>query len=329
MIKAAPQTVAVSSPARLHLGFLDLNGSKGRRFGSVGLALDGVGVSLSAERAATFSASGIQARRAAAFARRLTQRFKIAAQCRLVIHDAIPEHAGLGSGTQLAIAVGVALSRLYQCDLEVREIAELYQRGQRSGIGIGAFEQGGFLVDGGRGERDKPPPLVSSVPFPNQWRVLLIFDRAGQGLHGAQETEAFRSLPAYPEQLSAQLCRLMLLRALPALREHDLDTFGRAIGELQRVTGDHFAQVQGGRFTSAQVAEVIQWCEQQGIYGVGQSSWGPTGFAFLDSAERAVTLARAAEMRWGEKLRFLVCAGRNRGGDVNATNRTGILTEKA
>jgi predicted sugar kinase len=36
-----PATVTVSAAARLHLGFLDLNGGLGRTFGSIGLAIDG------------------------------------------------------------------------------------------------------------------------------------------------------------------------------------------------------------------------------------------------------------------------------------------------
>ncbi|TJV01967.1 MAG: GHMP kinase, partial [Mesorhizobium sp.] len=32
-------SVTIQVPARLHLGFLDLNGDTGRRFGSVGLPL--------------------------------------------------------------------------------------------------------------------------------------------------------------------------------------------------------------------------------------------------------------------------------------------------
>src|SRR3546814_14422204 len=36
----AVERVEVSVPARLHLGFVDLNGGLGRRFGSLGIALD-------------------------------------------------------------------------------------------------------------------------------------------------------------------------------------------------------------------------------------------------------------------------------------------------
>ena len=318
-MKEDPRTVTVRSPARLHLGFLDLNGSRGRRYGSVGLTLDGLGVSLTATRARSLSASGPQAARAEAISASLHERFGLPCNCRLEIREAIPEHVGLGSGTQLAIAVGVALARCYRLDLGVREIAVLHERGQRSGIGIGAFEAGGFLIDGGKGARDEPPPLVARAEFPPAWRALLVFDRAAQGLHGADEIAAFQKLPAFSEQTSAHLCRLMLMQALPALQERDLDAFGRAIGEMQRITGDYFAPAQGGRFSSPRVAEILAWLESEGVAGIGQSSWGPTGFAIVATESDARMLARRAQARAGDAgaLQFMVCAGRNRGGEVD------------
>ncbi len=39
-LRAHPGAVRVIAPARLHLGFLDLNGGLGRLFGSIGLAID-------------------------------------------------------------------------------------------------------------------------------------------------------------------------------------------------------------------------------------------------------------------------------------------------
>ena len=315
------RTVSVTAPARLHLGFLDLNGSRGRRFGSVGLTLDAPCVALSARRAASFAIAGPQADRAALFAHALRTRFNLPDDCQLAVSQVIPEHVGLGSGTQLGIAVGVALARLYRLDLSVREIAVVVQRGQRSGIGAGAFELGGFLVDGGKGASDEPPPIVSRADFPADWRVLLVLDRASRGLHGELETAAFQTLPAFPEALAGHLCRLMLMQALPALAERDIEGFGNAIGELQRITGDYFAPAQGGRFASPVVADALAWIESQGIAGVGQSSWGPTGFAIVAGENRAVELARAAQARWGDSgpLEFVVCGGRNRAGEVEVT----------
>ena len=315
-MKAPVQLVSVRSPARLHFGFLDLNGSSGRRFGSIGLTLQWPAVRLAVERATEFSVSGEQAARAEACVRRLAERFRVPAGIRVQIAEAIPEHIGLGSGTQLSIALGVALTRLYGLDLSVRDVAATNARGQRSGIGIGAFETGGFLIDGGRGEGEEPPPILARAAFPAHWRVLLILDRALHGLHGEAEAAAFSRLTAFPEDTSARLCRLMLMQALPALHERDLDAFGRAIGELQRVTGDHFASVQGGRFVSPAVSEALAWLQSQGIAGVGQSSWGPTGFGIIGEEEHARSLARAAQLRWKDRLEFIVCEARNRGGEV-------------
>jgi beta-ribofuranosylaminobenzene 5'-phosphate synthase len=295
-----------------------MNGSRGRRFGSVGLTLDGPGVELSVRRAPSFAIAGMQSERAVIFANALRGRFNLPDDFQLTVSQAIPEHVGLGSGTQLGIAVGVALARLYRLDLSVREIAVVVERGQRSGIGAGAFELGGFLVDGGKGASDEPPPIVSRVDFPSDWRVLLVLERATRGLHGEPETAAFQTLPAFSEALVGHLCRLMLMQALPALAERDIESFGSAIGELQRITGDYFAPAQGGRFASPAVSDALAWIESQGIAGVGQSSWGPTGFAIVAGEDRAAELARAAKSRWGDAgpLEFVVCGGRNRGGEV-------------
>ena len=313
---AAVRKVSAHAPARLHLGFLDPSGSRGRRFCSAGLTLEGLGVSLTAERASSFSIAGPQAGRVEALARAMREKFNLPGECRIVVHQAIPEHVGLGSGTQLAIAVGVALAGLYRLDLPARAVATLYQRGQRSGIGVGAFEQGGFLVDGGKDAGAAPPSIISRLEFPADWRVVLLLDPAEQGLHGEKEIAAFRALPEFPETQSVHLWRLMFTEALPALAEQDLDRFGRAIGELQRVIGDYFSPAQGGRFSSPRVAEALAWMESQGIAGVGQSSWGPTGFAIVGEEAQATALVRAAQSRWSGSLQFRVCSGRNRGGEV-------------
>lgn len=312
--------VCVKTPARLHMGFMDLNGALGRRFGSLGLTLEGAGTQLAAEVAESVSVVGPQARRAESCLRQLQREFDLPGGLRVVIKQAIPEHVGLGSGTQLSLAVGAAVSRMFGLDLDLRDMAARFDRGGRSGIGIGAFEQGGFLLDGGKGETDDPPRIITRMAFPSSWRILLIFDRRGQGVHGYQELAAFRELPEFPEAAAARLCRLVLMRALPGLAEHDVHRFGAAIGEIQRVVGDYFAPAQGGRFASAAVAEALGWLESAGIAGIGQSSWGPTGFAVIESETRAYGLLRELKSRWGEDgaLRFMVCRARNRGGEVDA-----------
>jgi beta-ribofuranosylaminobenzene 5'-phosphate synthase len=311
--------VRVTAPARLHLGFLDLEGGLGRRFGSLGLTIEGfaTSVTLAAAQAdaVTGSAEGERARRALSVLRSAWNLPPV----RVAVDGTIPAHAGLGSGTQLGLALGVGLARLTGRAAGAREVARLLERGARSGIGIGAFEQGGFILDGGRSPEGDPPPVTARLPFPSPWRLLLILDQAREGLHGSGELGAFRALPPYSTELAGHLCRLVVMQLLPGLATADIEAVGAAIGEIQRRVGDYFAPAQGGRFTSPAVSEILAWLEAQGIAGVGQSSWGPTGFAILDGVEHADALRRAAKNRFGQRfpsLRFLVVQGRNEGARI-------------
>src|SRR5690242_11856997 len=93
------RTVSVTAPARLHLGFLDLNGSRGRRFGSIGLTLEGPCVELSVQHSSRFTVTGSQAERTAQFAHAVCARYGFSDNVHVTIGQSIPEHVGLGSGT--------------------------------------------------------------------------------------------------------------------------------------------------------------------------------------------------------------------------------------
>lgn len=312
-----PALLTVEAPARLHMGFMDLNGCLGRRFGSLGLALEEICVRLHARKSDGMTCEGPQSRRAAAYLQQLHAQVKLPGGVHVQIERAIPEHAGLGSGTQMAIAVGMAAVRLYGLDLTPRQVASLLDRGNRSGIGVGAFEQGGFLVDGGRGKADSLPPLISRLDFPAKWRVLLIMDHDLQGLHGGAEKNAFAELPVFPHSTAAHLTRLVVMQALPALAETRMAEFGAAISELQSTVGDYFAPAQGGRYTSPLVTQALLWLEQHGVAGIGQSSWGPTGFALLDSPTAAqALLVDLRKFLSHPSIELKLCSARNRGGEI-------------
>ncbi|HEX7155929.1 MAG TPA: beta-ribofuranosylaminobenzene 5'-phosphate synthase family protein [Burkholderiaceae bacterium] len=312
---AAVGGVRIEAPARLHLGFVDLHGGLGRRFGSLGLALEDLGACVRVSRADATSIEGPGAERVCEVVALLRDRAGFRGEVRIEVERTIAPHVGLGSGTQIALATGVAISDLHSLNLTPRALAQMLDRGARSGIGIGTFESGGFVLDGGRGDDGSPPPLISRLPFPADWRVLLVFDRSREGLHGEQELAAFRRLAPFPEERAARLARLVLMRLLPALAEGRVAEFGSAVTELQAAVGDHFAPVQGGRFTSARVARALEWLQAAGAAGVGQSSWGPTGFAIVGSAAQAEALARDLDggHAAGSDLVVRVVRGRNRG----------------
>jgi beta-ribofuranosylaminobenzene 5'-phosphate synthase len=319
--------IEIESPARLHLGFIDPSGSGPRRFGSLGLALDGLSTRIRLSRAGSaaeaYLAASDQARpelqRAARYLETMRGAFDFADPLSLEILEAIPPHAGLGSGTQLALAIGFAMARLSGRQLTVRQIAALTERGARSGIGIGAFEQGGFVVDGGRGPDTTVPPIVARLPCPAAWRVILIFDASFVGLHGDAETAAFARLPPFPEHQADRLARLTLMQALPGLAEGDYAQFAPAISEIQTCIGDHFAPAQGGRFASPAVARWLAWFAGRGAACYGQSSWGPTGFVIVASNEEARSLVAAAKTvrAADDPVRFRSVAGRNAGAHIN------------
>jgi beta-ribofuranosylaminobenzene 5'-phosphate synthase len=318
---AAASKVSITAHARLHLGFLDLEGGLGRRFGGLGLGIDGPATRLHLARAQGFAAEGPEAERAGAHLMKLAGLHGRAAHYHLRIEAAIPSHSGLGSGTQLALAVGRAFSLLEGLELTTPQIAAALGRGGRSGIGMGTFDQGGLILDGGRGANTAVPPIIAALPFPQEWRILLIFEEGGGGMHGARERQAFQTLPPFSAQTAAHLCRVTLMQALPAVLEADLAAFSAGIAEIQAVMGRHFSPAQGGApYTSPRVARVLDWLGARGITGIGQSSWGPTGFAFLPGENSARDIIEALRRDGlAGKLALAIGKARNQGAEISVT----------
>jgi beta-ribofuranosylaminobenzene 5'-phosphate synthase len=315
-----PISVSVVAAARLHLGFLDMNGALGRKFGGLGLSIDAPATRLTLRPAEAMAATGPDAERALALLEKATAALAPGKRYRLAIDRAIPPHSGLGSGTQLALAIAAALRRIEDLPQNVEADAALLQRGARSGLGAGLFTRGGLVVDGGRGADTTTPPVVSRLAFPEGWRILLVSDPAAIGLHGAEERKAFAELPPFSAEDAGKLCRLVLMQALPAAAEADFAAFGAAVTAIQAIVGDYFAPAQGGRrFTSAAVEALLVRLAECGATGVGQTSWGPTGFAFAPNeaeARRLEALARGAAEASG--LSLAIVAGSDRGARIDA-----------
>ena len=287
-----PVSVFVEAPARLHFGVLDLSGRLGRHFGGLGAAIPCPSLLLEASPATQLTAIGPDAERAVEFARRFLAVHGLPEAGRLVIHRAIPSHAGLGSGTQLGLAVARALAELHDIEADAIQLATAVARGKRSAIGTWAFAQGGFIVEGGRrvGSEDIAP-LLARFEVPSSWRCVVAVPPGPRGLSGEAESSAFDQLPRPSDREVERVSHLVLMQLLPALVEADLPSFGEALSAVQRITGAWFAGQQGGIFASGPTERLVGQMEECGAVGVGQSSWGPAAYGLVEGPEAASALA--------------------------------------
>src|SRR5271165_5556030 len=213
---------------------------------------------------------------------------------RVRVQSAPGEHLGLGVGTQLSLAVACAVLKLAGIDdTDPCELARLTGRGARSGIGLHGFHHGGLIVDGGRKQEAEIPPLLARAAFPDDWSILIVQPPGVGGLHGFGESQAFAKLPPISRSAVESVCRLVLLEILPAVIEHDLETFGAALGELQERVGAAFAPAQGGIYATPLAAAIVNELKHLGFKGAGQSSWGPTLYAFSQNPQEEIDLLAA------------------------------------
>jgi beta-ribofuranosylaminobenzene 5'-phosphate synthase len=282
--------VQVKTPARLHMGLVDLNGDLGRMFGGLGVGIDHPNVIVEAEQSENFAITGQETELASILAKRFFSAYPVQAKVHINVKQAIPSHVGLGSGTQFSLAIAVALAKLFNLKASTQELAVVMGRARRTGVGTAIFEKGGFVVDGGKNINTnagnaKFPPLIYRQPFPKEWRFIVAVPNLNKGLANSEEASAFTKLHKMPSEDVGKICRLIMLKLLPALAEHDIDCFGDALTKIQDITGDYFAQAQGGTYSSPAAAECIEFMKKIGAYGVGQSSWGPALYGVVKQEE--------------------------------------------
>ena len=285
-------SVFVEAPARLHFGVLDLRGRLGRRFGGLGAAIPCPSLLLEAAPAEQLTTSGPDAERTLEFARRFLAYHGLSGGGHLIVHSAIPSHAGLGSGTQLGLAVARALAELHGISTDVLELARAVARGKRSAIGTWAFALGGFIVEGGRRPgTEEIAPLLARFDVPATWRCVVAVPPGSRGLSGEAETSAFEQLPTPADRDVERVAHLVLMQLLPSLVEGDLPGFGDALSAVQRITGAWFAQQQGGVFAPGPTQQLVSDMAAWGAVGVGQSSWGPAAYGLIEGEKAARELA--------------------------------------
>jgi len=305
--------IEITTPSRLHITLIDLNASIGRVDGGIGLTLKKPGFRIIADRLDTPGEVVVTSESAGGYA--YVERMRGSAAALLpdmgagmgsiggirihITHDA-PPHVGLGSGTQCALAAGLAVNQLYDLGLSVRDIAIKVGRGGTSGIGVASFEGGGFILDGGHRFSEKgafkpsaaskspPAPILFQRPFPG-WEIVLAIPDA-RGAHADNEVDIFKQECPIPLFEVQELSHIILMEALPAVVEEDIESFGDSINRIQR-TGFKRREISLQRPEIRRMIELMQ----ENTCGAGMSSFGPVVYGITDNqrdAGHAACLAR-------------------------------------
>ncbi|MFO0919774.1 MAG: beta-ribofuranosylaminobenzene 5'-phosphate synthase family protein [Planctomycetaceae bacterium] len=313
------KTVTISTGARLHFGLV-VRGEPGRRrYGGVGLMIDQPGFVLSvrAAEADHITASPFTTERIQQFLSNLRQ-LDGEPHWEIVVHEEIPAHAGLGSGTQLGLALASGIDRLRDDeDCSVMELARRLQRGVRSSIGTLGFQSGALITDGG-----KPAGSDFAVPtgrheFPVDWRIVLITPQDDEGLSGEREKQFFNESPAMTAVELSDYCLLICTKLLPALADADFSAFSAAVSRFGQQVGQYFSSHQGGVIANPRMAALAEKLRVAGIEGVGQTSWGPTLFALCPNAAIGQSVAAdiSKSAQWAD-CRVRVVSAKNDGARI-------------
>ncbi len=327
--------VTVKTISRLHFGFLDLQGDLGRSYGSIGVALENPRTVVTATKAERLIIETKEKKKISSLVRKFSGHYQVQPTVRIRLLESIPEHSGLGSGTQLALAVTTALARICCMDADARRLSNLMDRGRRSGVGIGCFESGGFIIDAGRkstaaGALDTPPKIVFRHDFPVDWQFVLVIPQTQKGLSGPAEDTAMNGLNP-SRKISEEICRLTQIKLLPSLIERDIEEFGAALTEIDLRTGMFFKEVQGGIYRGKVARNLISFMLRSGAHGAGQSSWGPAIYGLVHETKAHELAQKMKDFLFKKNVRgqVLICSCSNKGAETTVRDSgLGIIANR-
>ncbi len=307
----------IETPSRLHITLIDLNGALGRIDGGVGLTVKDPSLVLEAEPndnsiEVIFEEDNLSKELMDEYqekivnsARKIMEYSKIDSGFKFIVKKTYPAHSGLGSGTQTSLAVGKIILKLHNQDMDVPNIAKIVGRGGTSGIGVRAFDHGGFIIDGGHKVEEKPDflpssaskatpgPLITRYDFPEDWKIILAIPDVPAGASGPKEVNIFQKYCPIPLDQVQKLSHILLMKMMPAIVEKDLDSFGSSINQIQD-TGFKKIELE---LQDPIINEIIKNMRSEGAAGVGMSSFGPTVYAVTDDKTKNVAKVAASTMK--------------------------------
>jgi len=290
----------ITTPSRLHFGLIDFNGNLGRIDGGSGVAISSPRNVLSIKSGRTFHVNGSDPTYIEKIARGICDKLgKPLPDVDITVEEEIPAHAGFGSKTQMSLALAYAICEEFDLPYHgVEGLARLVGRGGTSGIGVRAFEKGGFVLDCGHGfgegrekksclpssaSKARPAPEVMRCNVPEDWRFILVTPLDDEGSHGQSEVDIFKTSFPIDEVEIGRVCRVILMQMVPGILEKDIESFGSAINKIQEIG---FKNIEV-KLKSPLVPNMLTIMNNAGSYGSGMSSFGPTVYGLTNSNKNA------------------------------------------
>jgi beta-RFAP synthase len=282
--------IQIETPSRLHFGVINIKNKDFNLFGCAGCAIENPCFTIIAEENDELILD-VERKDVKYKVQKLIKFLKIKTKAKIKTINTIPEHKGFGSTTQLTLALSYALCFFNNIKFDAYKIAEITNLGKISGIGIGAFLYGGFLIDSGK-KHNEIPKIIFRWDFPKEWIfVILLPKNLNKGLKGKEEIEAFKKLnPAPKERIKEMLYLLEEMK--DALKCKNIETFGKSLTKFQINVGLNFFEFQKGIYSSSEQEKLIKLLENIGAYGTGQSSWGPAVYGVFLEEEKSKILKK-------------------------------------
>ncbi|MEM0038436.1 MAG: hypothetical protein QXX81_07795 [Zestosphaera sp.] len=318
MSKYAMRAVRLKVPYRLHLGFYRYSDPP-HSFGSTGIVVREPYFIMSVERVSGPTVIETPTEESRDLILNTLFRMGVRNGLKVSVEGLVKHHVGLGSRTKLVMSLLKALT-VVGClgpGTRIDAVARGLGVGRVSGVGIHTFLKGGFVVDTGvvkLGNALRYPELLLRLR-PPPWSVLVAIPEGITGLREKDEEPILSNVE--PHRNQKELYEL-LIHLTTAVRLSNFGVFSKALSRIQLLAGQYFSRHQGGVYSSEESALIAETLRRSGVEAVGQSSWGPTVYGFVEDGRKAARATAALEgLRASLRLDYW----------VTKTSVRGFLTE--
>ncbi|MGB7345843.1 MAG: beta-ribofuranosylaminobenzene 5'-phosphate synthase [Pirellulaceae bacterium] len=281
------QTVRIVTGSRLHFGLLDT----APPFGGVGVMIDHPQTEVIVTPSETFACDDPSSR-THDIANRLTEFLGLTnlPHCHVRVAQRATAHHGLGTGTQLALAVAEAMATFCGLDLPPEVLAsKIASRGKRSAVGSHGYFRGGLIFESSDSDSANDLNAIQHrIELPNDWRVLIFRPtETSPTVSGTDEQDQFDRLGSASNSQQDELRQIVQKQLIPTAEQAEFGLFCEAVHRYNHQSGMLFSSVQGGPYSSPAITDLVSMLTSHGGTGVGQSSWGPSVFSWFESPSSA------------------------------------------